>query len=344
MTITIWGYDIGETTKVVKFVADVPNKTVFFAPDSLDEQGQPFVRKVTTPHGVPASSFMEELTSCLAEASLQGTVQDMRGYSVCGPVVQGRCLRLINRDVLEPFAITAGHALNDGMAATIGSMMAGVATEHDGSIAFLTLGSGIGFGAFHWDEHGKLVPNNGEIHFTVRGANRKCNCHRVGCFEAAANESALLGYCKRELAQTDCQQFSLDDDGLGMTIEKALTDTTHELYPHDQELKRALATWCKFLARGIANIFVLLNLGGNDWQPPPMFVLGGGLSSLVDPARLRKTILAEFDDDPLVGKQFVISKEDVIGNLAGCIGAACMEFASRLEIDVTEIKFAPLST
>ncbi len=319
------GYDVGGHTKVLEFQGNDQGK--LWHVGSFPE----VIPIIETPSNAAPPQFMAELRAVLKAAGLYPDA-DLRGYSICGPIVGNRCLRLINRGVFQPFSVEGEAVLNDGMAATIASLMAGVARGHEGAVALFTLGTGIGFGALHWDPRGRRVLNDGEIHFSIRDSNRHCNCRRTGCFEAAANESALRQYAIQEGMVPD----DIGED-LGRRFEQYLqTQQPPEAY---RKLLRALETWQGFLAQGIANVFVLLNMGGTDLQPQPLFVMAGGLGALVDPAKLKVDVLDQFEGDPPVGENFQIYREAEIGNRAGCIGAATMALANHLGRDVTEITF-----
>jgi len=284
---------------------------------------------------------MGKVENALREASLFPADVDLVGYSICGPVVvqktkagpKYRCLRIINRGILKPFEISADATLNDGMAAAIGSSLAGVAKGHEGAFALLTLGTGVGLGAVHWNEQGERVINDGEIHFPIRGSRRMCNCRRLGCFEAAANESALRRYAIRE--GLTAEQIT---DDLGRQFERYLKSGKPAGVV--AKLNKVLDHWHRCLAEGVANLYVLLNMGGNAIQPPAMFILGGGLGALVDGKKLKNYVLDTYQGDPLVGTNFVVKKERKVGNRAGSIGAAALALANHIGCHVTEIKFS----
>ena len=330
------GVDIGGTSvKVIRYQGN--------------ERGQLWYRdgcpdrtpSAKLPSNVPADEFMQEVRHALKEASLYPPDVDLVGYSICGPVVVERmeegakfwCLRLINRGILDPFVVEAGAALNDGMAAAIGSSLAGVAKDHKGAFALLTLGTGIGLGSMHWNEQGERVVNDGEIHFPIRESERMCNCKRLGCFEAAANESALRKYAEAEGLTAD--QITKD---LGRKFEKYLIDGE----PTDivEKLAKAMDRWHRCLAEGVANIYVLLDMGGNSIQPPAMFILGGGLGALIDEEKMVHYVLETYQGDPLVGGNFVVKKENEVGNRAGTIGAAALALANHIGCHVTDIEFS----
>jgi predicted NBD/HSP70 family sugar kinase len=293
------------------------------------------------PSNIPADEFMDGVRDALKEESLFPPDADLIGYSICGPVVVERteegkkywCLRLINRGILEPFVVEADAALNDGMAAAIGSSLAGVAKTHEGAFALLTFGAGVGLGSMHWNEQGERVVNDGEIHFPIRGSTQMCACKREGCFEAAANVSALRRYALSE----GLTEEEITED-LGRRFEQYLVDGE----PADivEKLTKAMDRWHRCLAEGIANLYVSLDMGGNTIQPPAMFIMGGGLGALVDEEKLVQYVLDTYQGDPVVGTNVVVRREDEVGNRAGSIGAAALALANHIGCHVTEIKFS----
>lgn len=332
----VLGVDIGGTSaKVIRYLGNKKGQLWY-------RDGRPKrTPSAKLPSDVPPAEFMGEVEDALRAASLFPSDVDLVGYSICGPVVVEktksgsvyRCLRIINRGILEPFEIKSAATLNDGMAAAIGSSLAGVAKRHKGAFALLTLGTGIGLGAVHWNEQGERVINDGEIHFPIRGSKRMCACKRLGCFEAAANESALRLYAKRE--GLTAEQIT---DDLGRQFERYLKSGKPAGVV--AKLKKAHDHWHRCLAEGIANLYVLLNMGGNVIQPPAMFILGGGLGALVDGKKLRQYVIDTYQGDPLVGTNFVVKKEGKIGNRAGSIGAAALALANHIGCHVTEIEFS----
>jgi hypothetical protein len=323
---TIFGYDVGQHTKAIKFGGNDQGQLWFT--DGFPEK----TPRVETPHDIPAHEFMMKLRIALTTAGHWGTSHDLYGFSLCGPVVQNTCLRLINRGINDSFEIREGGALNDGMAATLGSWIAGVAKDHDGALACLTLGSGIGIGTVHWDATFKLVSNDGEAHVIVR-SDRRCNgCHRLGCLEGAANEAALRDYAREEGFELPAGKK------LGWEFERILRDE-EKISNQRTQVQQAVIRWHSFLAQGIGNFYVALNMGGSEFLDPAMFVLGGGLSFLVNEAHLRDLVLEEFGGHPFLGENFVIKRESVLGNRAGCVGAAAMALARKLQCDITKIKF-----
>jgi len=335
--LTIWGYDAGDTTKVGKFFGN--------------DQGQLWHSSATFPKPIPsietprdcvAERFMPLLITRLMDADHWSPPNALHGFSICGPVIRGNtCLRLINRNISTSFSIEGDAALNDGMAATIASMKAGVAKDHKGAVVLLTLGSGVGFGSFHWNAHDPQIPNNGETHFDVRGSNLKCQCKRRGCFEAAVNERALRHYLTHALERDAAPPYQDDTGGLGITIEHAIQQTDHRLHPHRTAILQSLNSWYILIGRGISNILALLNIGGSVEQPPPIIVLAGGLSALIDEEQVKHYTHEPFEHDCLVGNEIIVRKENKLGNFAGCIGAACMALANHLNKDVTQIDFLP---
>jgi len=324
---SIRGFDVGGTVKIGAFCG---NERGQLWPDGDCPDSPP---SIETPHSLPAAEFMKALNQKLFLAGHHPATIDLCGYSICGPMAGNTCLRLINRGILEPFVVEADAVINDGLAALIASLMTGAAKEHKGGVALFTLGTGIGFGCLHWDSQGERVLNDGEAHFSIRGGTRRrCGCKLIGCFEASANEGALLDFAlKAGLSRDEITP------NLGLKLGAILAN---QVSPGSCILaQQAHTNWHHQLAQGLANIYTTIDLGGNDIQAPALFILAGSLGALVDCYKLRSFMFKIFQDDPLVGKNFNVSREDDIGNRAGGIGAAAMALANHLKRPVTEITY-----
>lgn len=321
--------DVGGHTKSLVFEGNNCGE-LWFANGFPDK-----IPSVETPHDVESSEFVERLENALFGAGLIDPKHDtLRGMSICGPVTGNVCLRPINRGVKGPFHIPDDYAvLNDGMAATIASRIAGVAKDHEGALLLLTLGTGVGMGSFIWS-NGQLAMNDGEAHVTVRNSVRRCQCGRFGCLEAAANELFL----KDALISRAIPENEIGDD-VGRALESFLKLNDSKGMNYQGKAQNTLDLWHRNLADGLASMYALLNLGGNDMLPPAMFVMAGGLSALIDENALAGYIRNEFANDPFMGSNFLVRRENMLGNRAGCIGVAALALAKRLECNVLDIKF-----
>jgi predicted NBD/HSP70 family sugar kinase len=305
----------------------------------LDERYRVKLPKVPTPTNVTEADFIEKVIAALKEAG-HWFEADLIAFSMCGPMVGAKtCIQLINRGVRRPITLPDGMTgINDGLAALYGSQVAGVAKGHDGAVLMLTLGTGVGHGNEHWDPNGHLVSNDAEAHISVRGSKRRCKCGRH-CLEAALQEAALIDYLHEK--GVDYRKLKPKgkklDIGKNMRQQIALDDS-----PYHAVIKRVLKKWHGYMADGLASMYVLQNMGGNQIQPPALFVLGGGLAPLVDVEMLRAMLLEEFGGHPFVGDNFEIRKEDQVGNRAGGIGAAAFALARHLRKNsVRDIQFLP---
>lgn len=328
MQYSIQAFDIGGNTKVIPFVGNDEGQ-LWFSPSFNPQKPIP---RVATPHHIPAQRFPEELETVLRHANVWGGDDTLRAFSICSPVVGTTCINLVNRGIHEPFTLQSDALLNDGFAATIGSLVAGVAQQHVGAVACLTLGTGVGFGAVHWDHHGKRVTNDGEAHITIRDGIFRCNCGRKSCFEASANEKALQHYATAAGWDAD----ELNEIDLGFTFEDVLQDPSHEHFFH---VKKALTQWYGFLAQGMATIYVVMNMGGTTQQPPALFVMAGGLAALIDEQALQTAFLKEWTGKPLVGSNVIVKKETTLGNKAGAVGVAAEALARKIGKSVFDITF-----
>jgi len=325
--IKIASFDVGGHTKAINFIGNEKSQLKFADGFPAD------IPAVKTPHKIPAEQFMNELETRLKDAGLYPKDANLIAYGMPGPMEGKKVQKLINREICEPFEVNADAAINDAMAAAIGSKLAGVASDYNGAMVLLTLGTGVGFGSFHWDLNRKLVANNGEAHFSIRDHRPEltCNCGRIGCFESVTSERAL----KYFLLEEGVAKEQIKNDVGKKTRTLLANQKDKETY---QKIVNALNTWQKYLAQGIANIFLLLDMRGEDANTP-VFVMAGGLGNLIEEERLRELTLKELGENSLAGQNFVVRKEGKVGNRAGCVGAAALALANHLNKEVTEIEF-----
>ncbi len=322
----VWGLDIGQTVKAMAFTYDKTGN--LYLPAQRNE-------KFLTPRTARNSAFSGALFDAVRKnTGWSHDCGEALGVSFCGPVIRRTVMVSVNRRIGAPLDLGRLPVLNDGMAHTLASRLAGSGKGHKGAYCMLTLGSGVGLGMFHWGDHGDaLVPNNGEAHFSVHteGIRRvpKCNCGRYGCFEALVNNKALVDLLEQEGVEVPGERR----DNAGFFIEEL---TRPGMRPNFK-VGRALGAWHQRLASGICNLWAMNDMGGNRLQEPPMFVLGGGLSRLVLTATLKQFCFTEFGGKPFMGKRLLIRKEK-LGNAAGCIGAAAWAVAECLDMDPLNIR------
>lgn len=338
--ITIDAYDIGGKTKYAQFIAN--NNGQFWPVDGADFKMQ----KTVTPHEVPAADFMKLLVGSLRKARFWNDGPVLRGFSVCGPMVNGTCLRLINRKIKESFRV-GGAALNDCMAGLLGSLLAGVAKGHTGGIAYTTLGTGVG-GA------GRVyVSNNGvnermgfedwEMHYTVvspDGVTHKCGCNINGCAEALVNEPALVDLLldrKIPLEKLIRPQKTEFDAGRDLEYQINRDDKCE----FRSQIMLARDIWHRRMAVVLSNVHGNHVLGGDVVRGKALFVLGGGLSRLVDPVLLKQYMLEVSDGVPQNGENIEVRREEEMGNRTGVIGAAATALMNKLNCGIEGLEYLP---
>jgi len=308
------------------------------------------MKKVDTPHDIPAKQFMTDFEAVLREEKLWLNV-DVRALSFCGPIVAQDspiCLRLVNRHILDPITLEGMVALNDGMAAFYGSAVGGELKGHNGAAAFYTLGTGLGAGTREWvfnrttsKEELRLTDN--EMHFQINTESpvrRLCNCGMDGCAEAEVNEAALKDLMiAKELDLIELIKPGKTDINIGRDVE----------YHRDLGLasnfagriKTVLEIWNDRIGTVVANVHGSRVMGGDAIRPAPKYVFGGGLQSLVDVARIRLKVLDLSKGKPQNGDRFIVVREAVLGNRAGCIGAAAAAMMRYYDLTLEELTFLP---
>lgn len=334
---TIYGIDIGAGT--IKAGTYLGNRE-----GELRRVEQFALTKIPTPKIEPGTNgeyFVEAVQEALTPyrySLVQCDADPVIGASICGPVFKNTCLQITNHGIATPFDIPCEICLNDGMAATIGTLMAGAGRGHTGALTCFTIGTGIGHGSIHWDLFGNLVTNDSEAHFAVTTRNilntplPQCACGLPECFEAHASERALTAYTEAVLSTivAPIKKF-------GFKLEWALDHASENAR---QSLLEAIDKWHRFLAQGVATAYLFLNMGGNPMLPPALFVFGGGLSRFVNPKKVKGYVLGYLAGKPIPGMNFAVKCESDFGDEAGCIGAAAAALASRINRPVTEIQFA----
>ncbi|MDO8512432.1 MAG: hypothetical protein Q7S57_04110 [bacterium] len=308
------------------------------------------MKKVETPHDIPAKQFMRDFEAVLRGEHLWETV-DVRALSFCGPIVAQDppvCLRLVNRHILEPITLEGVVALNDGMAAFYGSAVGGELKGHNGAAAFYTLGTGLGAGTREWvfnpttsEEELRLADN--EMHFQINtesSVRRLCNCGLDGCAEAEVNENALKDLLLAEkLDLTKLIKSGKTDSNIGRDVEYHRDLQLDS--PYKTQIERVLAIWNDRVGTVVANVHGSRVMGGDSVRIAPMYVFGGGLQSLVDVKRVRNKVLGLSKGKPQNGVRFTIAREVVLGNRAGCIGAAAAAMMRYYGLTLEELRFLP---
>lgn len=210
---------------------------------------------------------------------------------------------------------------NDANAAAWGEYKAGGYTED--SFVMITLGTGVGGGVVI---DGKLLRGvnyaGAELgHTTINFAGKPCNCGRIGCFEAYASATALIGQTVEMMEYDKAGSRKYVNSALwklcGNDVRKIEAKSVFDAVSVNDELGMMLLDeYTTYLAEGIANII-------NIFQPA-VFCIGGGVSKagavLLDPIK-KKTRKLIYSRNSAVNSEITIAKLD---NDAGIIGAALL--------------------
>ncbi|UCE67710.1 MAG: ROK family protein [Candidatus Zixiibacteriota bacterium] len=178
---------------------------------------------------------------------------------------------------------------------------------------YLTIGTGIGCAFIN---NGRLMRGSnyaaGEFgHIVLKYNGKRCKCGRRGCVEAYTAVPALIHSTKNILKKYDKSPLKKNLNDLApMTIFEAFKKG-------DKAATEAISLNAKMLGTAIGSVVNLLN--------PEIVVIGGGLAQAgkkyID--KIRK-IIFEFAFDSAAENLRIISAQ--LGNNAGWIGAACMNF------------------
>lgn len=340
--VSIDAYDIGGKIKYAQFEAC--NTGHFWPVDGPNFKMQ----KTVTPHDVPAHGFMEAFKQSLSAAGQWRGSVDLRAVSICGPVVNTSCLRLVNRGILEPFNASplCNVVLNDAMAALVGSLVAGVAKGHRGAVCMGTLGTGFGGAGRYWVTGGnwreQLMFEDHEMHFPIstEEPGRKCNCGIENCAEATVNEGALVMLLyKQKLDPNKLIKEGKPSFDAGRDLEIHLNLPGGS--PYCEQIEQALDFWHRRLARVTASLFGSHVMGGDDIRPPALFVFGGGLARFIDADKLRKYVLELSCGHPQNGTNFKVCCENKLENRAGVIGAAAAAVMRHCGCELEDVEYLP---
>ena len=226
----------------------------------------------------------------------------------------------------HPFGATLAERLqmpvvvgNDGNVAAWGEFRAGAARDVAGSVAMLTIGTGVG-GGLVVDDRLALGGNGlgGEFgHIVVCEGGRPCPCGNLGCLEAYASGTAIGKVAQERLADGQIPADSLLVD-LPEVTGKSVTVAAHR---GDEAARDVVGTCGFWLGVGIASLANALD--------PTMVVIGGGAmqagSLLLDPARAscRERVVgsSERAEIPIV--------RATLGDDAGVIGAGLLALDGR---------------
>lgn len=204
---------------------------------------------------------------------------------------------------------------NDANSAAYGEFMAGAGKKAD-SIVAITLGTGVGGGAVF---QGKLLTGYNyaglEVgHFVLKEGGAPCTCGRLGCFEAYASATALVGQTKSAMHQNkESLLWEVVKQDIACVNGKTVFDAAAL---GDNVAKDVVFNYIRFLGSGVTSLINLLQ--------PEVLCIGGGIAGQQD--KLLKPLLE------IVNKEDYARNLDTrcrvvlaeLGNDAGIIGAACL--------------------
>ncbi len=192
---------------------------------------------------------------------------------------------------------------NDVNCAAVGEGRLGAASGCPDFLC-LTYGTGIGGaivlgGRLHYGQAFAA----GEVgHMTLRAGGRRCNCGRLGCYEAYASTSALIRRVYDEHGVTldgleICSRYEAGDTGIAETVEE----------------------WIGDVCDGLASCIHMLN--------PPLVVLGGGI---MENSIIFNRVRARLMNELLPNFRCADIRPARLGNRAGMLGAA-LQAAQKLD-------------
>lgn len=178
-------------------------------------------------------------------------------------------------------------------------------------VVFLTIGTGIG-GALiiNGSLYGGYRNRGGELgHFPLIANGEACNCGSVGCFEQYASTTALIRRYKRRLTKAN-KPIPEHVDGK-MIVEK--------FKENESEAVESLTEHCDFIGHAIAGFISIFS--------PQKVIIGGGITDSGE--FYIEMINAAARKYSMSGSNFGTKIEKaILGNQAGCLGAASLVFTA----------------
>ena len=198
--------------------------------------------------------------------------------------------KLLERDLGIPVSID-----NDVNCAAVGEGRLGAATGCPDFLC-LTYGTGIGGaiilgGKLHYGQTFAA----GEVgHMTLRADGIRCNCGRLGCYEAYASTTALIHRVYLE------HKLTLDGRGICELCEQG-----------SEGINETVNRWIGDVCAGLTSCIHMLN--------PPVVVLGGGI---MENTVIFNRVRARLENELLPNFRKADIRQARLGNTAGMIGAA----------------------
>lgn len=206
---------------------------------------------------------------------------------------------------------------NDATVAGLAESLFG-STKGAVNSVLITLGTGIGSGIII---NGRIYSGShaagSEIGHMIVGENfYDCNCGNNGCFETLASATSIIRYSQHRIKEDGKSSHILEL--AGNKIENITAEKIFAAAKFGDDLAlEAVDRMCKYLAKGIMNIYNVLD--------PDIIALGGGVSKAGDflLKRVKENVAKMIYTTDIKYGDIVIA---TLGNNAGIVGAAFLGY------------------
>lgn len=206
---------------------------------------------------------------------------------------------------------------NDATVAGLAESLFG-STKGAVNSVLITLGTGIGSGIII---NGRIYSGShaagSEIGHMIVGENfYDCNCGNNGCFETLASATSIIRYSQHRIKEDGKSSQILEL--AGNKIENITAEKIFAAAKFGDDLAlEAVDRMCKYLAKGIMNIYNVLD--------PDIIALGGGVSKAGDflLKRVKENVAKMIYTTDIKYGDIVIA---TLGNNAGIVGAAFLGY------------------
>lgn len=243
---------------------------------------------------------------------IAGLVDHDRGLVVTSPNLPLSDLpvgKMIGDKINLPISID-----NDANMAALGEKANGLGRDLD-DFVFLTLGTGIGGGIFTGGSlyRGYLGAAAEIGHMVISAHGDRCNCGRLGCFEAVASGTAVARM-GQEVAER-MPRSELAKRAAGKPDKITAMDVSELARQGEPESLRIFQVVGQFFGIGFGNIINIFS--------PEAIILGGGFAGTADLfLPTANNIMLKTAIDPRAGE--IKLELSSLGNDAGLYGAAAM--------------------
>lgn len=206
---------------------------------------------------------------------------------------------------------------NDATVAGLAESLFG-STKGAVNSVLITLGTGIGSGIII---NGRIYSGShaagSEIGHMIVGENfYDCNCGNNGCFETLASATSIIRYSQHRIKEYGESSQILEL--AGNKIENITAENIFDAAKSGDDLAlEAVDRMCKYLAKGIMNIYNVLD--------PDIIALGGGVSKAGDflLKRVKENVAKMIYTTDIKYGDIVIAS---LGNNAGIVGSAFLGY------------------